>query len=243
MNLQKLLLTSPGPGIVRRGLVGWYRFAETGQILQDYSGSGKNGTLGSTAGADANDPTWGGGGLQFATDDYVGCGTVLGAKPAFTYTLAASFPALPTGVVANQYHLMGRFGTAGNRATSCRLFNPTTLTLGTSNDGTADAYGAVTIPEVLINTPAAYTFSLENGMLTIYVNGVKIGTASGLHTVIFASSPKPFTFGMTSESFGPVTGTLNYALLHEGLALKDAEVKQEYRFIRKDLAQRGVALP
>jgi Concanavalin A-like lectin/glucanases superfamily len=58
-------------------LVGWWPMNEgSGQTIRDWSGHGNNGTLGSTAGVDANDPTWipgvfAGSALRFGGDDYV----------------------------------------------------------------------------------------------------------------------------------------------------------------------------
>jgi len=48
----------------------------TGQTLTDYSAHGNNGTLGTTAGADTNDPAWGPAGLTFGGDDRVVVGPV-----------------------------------------------------------------------------------------------------------------------------------------------------------------------
>jgi len=56
-----LLLKRPpqGSGIVAAGLQLYYAFDEgSGQSLADLSGGGSNGTLGSSAGADTNDPNW-----------------------------------------------------------------------------------------------------------------------------------------------------------------------------------------
>jgi hypothetical protein len=58
-------------------LVGWWPMNEgSGQTIRDWSGHGNNGTLGSTAGVDANDPTWipgvfAGSALRFGGDDFV----------------------------------------------------------------------------------------------------------------------------------------------------------------------------
>jgi hypothetical protein len=59
------------PGIVTDGLVAEWRFDQgAGQVLTDYKG-GFHGQLGSTAGADAADPTWTAEGLSFDGGDYV----------------------------------------------------------------------------------------------------------------------------------------------------------------------------
>ncbi len=74
MRSKLLTLFSSGvvlPPIVQTGLVAEYRFDDgSGQALTDYGSSGWDLQLGSTSGADTNDPTWVTAGLQFATDDY-----------------------------------------------------------------------------------------------------------------------------------------------------------------------------
>jgi hypothetical protein len=58
-------------------LVGWWPMNEgSGQVVRDWSGHGNNGQLGSTAGADANDPSWipgvfAGSALRFDGNDFV----------------------------------------------------------------------------------------------------------------------------------------------------------------------------
>jgi Concanavalin A-like lectin/glucanases superfamily len=58
-------------------LSGWWPMNEgTGQTVRDWSGNGNNGTLGSTAGADDNDPSWipgvfWGSALRFDGNDFV----------------------------------------------------------------------------------------------------------------------------------------------------------------------------
>src|ERR1700754_4060612 len=58
-------------------LVGWWPMNEgSGQVVRDWSGHGNNGQLGSTAGADDNDPSWipgvwSGSALRFAGNDFV----------------------------------------------------------------------------------------------------------------------------------------------------------------------------
>lgn len=54
------------------GLQALYSFTDaSGQTLGDGSGNGRDATLGSTAGADTNDPAWTAEGLSFALDDFV----------------------------------------------------------------------------------------------------------------------------------------------------------------------------
>lgn len=75
-----ILLLKPkvegGPKPVAAGLQALSWLDEgAGQTAADRSGLGRNGVLGSTAGADTNDPIWSAAGLQFATDDWVSYGT------------------------------------------------------------------------------------------------------------------------------------------------------------------------
>ena len=84
--------------LVTPGLLALFEFNEgAGQTLGDGSGSGRNGTLGSTAGADTNDPTWSASGLSFATDDYVECGSTAELRPA-AWTVCVAVKMTPTTV-------------------------------------------------------------------------------------------------------------------------------------------------
>ncbi len=67
------LLAGGAGGLVRNGLLAEYRYTDgTGQVLTDWSGQGNHCELGSTSGADTNDPTWSAGGADYdGVDDYV----------------------------------------------------------------------------------------------------------------------------------------------------------------------------
>jgi len=99
---------SPGPAPVLEGLQALYHFADgAGQALADSSGQGRHGVLGSTSGADTNDPTWVAAGLSFTTDDYVACGTDAALRPdalticaAVKLTASAAVPIVGWGATA-----------------------------------------------------------------------------------------------------------------------------------------------
>jgi hypothetical protein len=81
------------------GLQALYHFADgAGQALADSSGQGRNGELGSTAGADTNDPAWVAAGLSFTTDDYVACGTDAALRPD-VWTVCAAVKLTASAVV------------------------------------------------------------------------------------------------------------------------------------------------
>jgi hypothetical protein len=98
--------SSPAP--VSAGLQALYQFADgAGQVLADSSGQGRNGVLGSTAGADTNDPLWVAEGLSFTTDDYAECGTDAALRPdaltvcaAVKLTTSAVVPIVGWGATA-----------------------------------------------------------------------------------------------------------------------------------------------
>ena len=80
-----------GPQPVTSGLQALFLMDEgSGQTAADSSGAGRDATLGSTAGADTNDPSWVASGLSFSTDDYVDCGAEAALQPdAWTVCVAA----------------------------------------------------------------------------------------------------------------------------------------------------------
>ncbi|MBI1356537.1 MAG: hypothetical protein GC160_19520 [Acidobacteria bacterium] len=80
-----------GPGAVTAGLqvLSWLDEG-SGQTVVDHSGAGRHGTLGSTTGADTNDPSWSAAGLQFAVDDWVSHGSAAELRSdAWTISVAA----------------------------------------------------------------------------------------------------------------------------------------------------------
>jgi len=90
--------TTPEIGKIR----GWWPMNEgRGQIIYDWSGQGNHGTLGSTPGADANDPSWikgifYGSALNFGGDDFVTIPNDTSLQPTkFTVSLWTRAPQSP----------------------------------------------------------------------------------------------------------------------------------------------------
>jgi VCBS repeat-containing protein len=100
-------------------LANWFRFDEgAGQTISDSGSLGNTGTLGSTTGADASDPTWssgfiGSGSLTFdGVDDYVQTDSTI-AQTSNNFTLSAWFQ---TNTTTSQHHILweGFAGGDGN---------------------------------------------------------------------------------------------------------------------------------
>jgi hypothetical protein len=103
---------------------GWWPMYEgSGQTVHDLSGHGNNGTLGSTPGADANDPTWiktwlFGSALRFDGNDYV---RIPGSSALSTTNLTVSTWARGTAPGAYSY-IIGR-GAKGCEAGTYAVYN------------------------------------------------------------------------------------------------------------------------
>ena len=84
-----------GPQAVQSGLLAMYEMDEVGgQALLDSTAAARHGTLGSTTGADTNDPSWTAAGMSLSTDDYVDCGSGAALRPsAWTVCVAAKLTA------------------------------------------------------------------------------------------------------------------------------------------------------
>jgi hypothetical protein len=74
--MDKLLTLTRKPRLVPGAVAYWDCTQVVGQVLPDLSGNGNHATLGSTAGADTNDPTATGQGLVFGGDDFANCDAV-----------------------------------------------------------------------------------------------------------------------------------------------------------------------
>ena len=227
------LLLSP-QGIVRNGLIAEYRFHEgAGQVLYDYK-NGNNGQLGSTTGADTNDPTWTPQGLTFATDDYVTAGTatdlnlansnftlVVAVKPTTTNleTVMAKNSFGPNGwgiyQDANKFHAQVRGSDAG------AIIN------ANSN--------------YVLNQWYLLEFMRSGISLLLNINGVRqISTAS--ITTEPSTAAVNFQWGKRATANDYYfNGEIAYALAYSR-ALSLGESARNYRALKKNLAGRGVAI-
>lgn len=226
INQSSSLIHLPG-GIVKNGLVAEYRFDEgSGQVLTDYRG-GYNGQLGSTAGSDTNDPTWGTEGLTFATDDYVTCGNPSAFNFAANSQITLITVAKTTAVGAQSLLLKGRDAIAFNYNMS---LSGTSLRAGN------------TLNDVNIGTVQANTFQFlasvwDGTNVTGWVNKTK-----GSPVAMATAAPDIGPLNIGGPAQGYLNGAMAYALLYNR-QLSDGEMTQNYNALKAKVVARGIVLP
>ena len=222
-----------GDGIIRdANLVAEYRFNEgQGQVLTDYTGNGHDGQLGSTGGADADDPDWSAEGLVFtaANSDIVTCDTAGISGGAARTVIAAVFPNASgqfgiewpgSGPNFERYTLrelglsLLRLEVAGAGYTS------TTLTI------TGEAWNFVAVTQSTSNLNTA----------VLYLNGAS--EAVTLDQVI--DTKGNFTFGRSAGVFQEMRAA--YGLVYN-IALTADQIEQNRTALTNILAARGITLP
>lgn len=198
-----------------------YLFGEgSGQVLADRSGNGYHGTLGSTAGADTNDPAFGPTGLAFLADDLVQI-----PRQTFSGAFSAVWVASRTDTTNYEY------------------------ILGDSSDGTCKlGYGSASARlfvrvgnvDIAITTthPSGYHFVAvvrdATDRVSIGVNGARASNFTGAGVVNFDrigvdASGKYFTGGLAALATYPFD-------------LSVGQVAQEFAALRTMLLPRGVLL-
>jgi hypothetical protein len=231
-----------GTPIVQPGLVVYYRFDEaSGQALTDRSGGGHGGTLGSTAGADTNDPSWVAEGLSFATDDFVSTANDAATRPdAWTVCTAVKFDA----AVADQP--LVAWGTIGSARPGVYLsflgspYRPI-IYQGASNFRYFKAADPVNLQDngwhfLVYRSPGIGTADIANASLR----------ADGLAQVVDSTTnsgtgqAKP-EFRLSALGNKYLNATLAFFTLHNRV-LSDSEADQMREFAKEVLAER-VALP
>jgi hypothetical protein len=173
-------------------LKGWWPMNEgSGQLVRDWSGNRNNGQLGSTAGADANDPTWIrgvllGSALRFDGNDYVRIPDSPSLAPQ-QLTVAAWFRGSSS---PGQYRYIVSKGSATCDRTSYGLYS-------SQNGGMAftiaDGAGWYRSPEAPASVwdgrwhHAAGTF--DGSRLRLFIDGQEVGDGTPAQTVIAYPPP------------------------------------------------------
>lgn len=220
----------------------------TGTTLTDYSGNGKDGTLGAAGAA----PTWGTDGLSFDGGDSVQCGDLGGYAYAFTVA----------------FYVAGNIN-ASSAAQALAGFSRSTAAVpvpwsrfvigGIAGDGidneVIQVAGQATGDGVVYETawcdtsptaiPAGWHtagFSWNGEYYDIYLDGVKrtaTANANG-HCKLLRASNLVFGGRQYADSIGWFfTGKIGAGVVHP-FALTEAQMQQNHRVIRDLLAPRGV---
>lgn len=228
------LLLSP-QGIVRNGLIAEYRFNEgAGQILYDYKNN-NNGQLGSTAGADTNDPTWTTQGLTFATDDYCVMPVPFDVNGDWTVCLVVKRDGIPAG--GEYFYSIGNSTTDTPNIAFLNDVVANRVIMRVGNDAGNAAY-----PTLANNNVGFNLFCLKKENNIFRVKNV------GTQTFVVTSVSGIFTLNRcTLGAFARVNiaaylnGEIAYYMPYSR-ATSDAEDMQNYRHLKKILAGRGVAI-
>lgn len=211
------------PRIVTRDLVAQYTFDEgSGQVLKDRSGKGNNGRLGSTSGADANDPAWGAQRLTFAADDYVSCGSI-GANSSFEFVILDCVGTAPLVGVSNAGGIYAGFTDGYAR-----------ITLGVTHWRSFEwalCSGAHHIAATIPSSGASAS--------ALCVDGIAVPVRS---TDVSGAAAARAWFDIGSASVYALGGSICYASVYSTI-LDTVEIAQNYKALKSMMANRGVALP
>ncbi len=231
--VRNMLLTPQG--IVRDGLVAWYKFDEgSGQVLTDYSPYGNHGVLGSTSGADTNDPTWTAQGLSFITDDYVNVpySASLDFSTAFYIETV-----IKTGASLSGYLFCKNVSLPADIQYGAYIDGPYSR-IGVWLNG--DERGGSADGSIAVNTPYVIGVGYDSRYICIHINKTRLG---------YYSYTDPLNSVSTSLRIG---GRKVNAVFLNGLVLSQAyynrmlslaEIARNYEAHKKTAARRGIALP
>jgi len=222
--------------IVTAGLLAEWRFDEgTGQVLTDSTGNGHHGQLGSTAGADANDPTWTAEGLNFAAGTFVTCDNA-GISGGVARTVCAVIATDDAGSGNTRFGIEW-VGDGSN-------FKRWTLRCASSSDdlrlevqGAGQTASSLNFDAFEWNFIAATQSGSNMNTITLYKDGatpVPLTTSATLDTI------GAFQFG-TANSVGNAMQAA-YGLVYDR-ALSAAEIEQNRQALASILAARGITLP
>ena len=214
-----------------------YEETTDNQSVRDLSGKGNNGQLGSTVGADTNDPTWETHKLNFTTDDYVVLPALLAGTDEFT--------------LITVYQLNA--GGSGSR-TLAAASNLTPNRNGIFHNTLSNIKFRVTESGGGMHTLQP-TFSSATGSWRMLTARWKSGQAQELVLNDFEDSGAAAAIDVPSGTIANPYDTLGSfradSFLDGKLAcqlfydryLADTEIKRNYRTVRSILSLRGVTLP
>jgi hypothetical protein len=235
----RLVAEGAAPFIIPDGLIAEWRFdSGAGQTLIDASGNGHHGQLGSTAGTDVNDPTWGSLGLSFdGVNDYVVAPVGIAIVTGTFTCLVRPDRTLNGTKISQPMSINDREGMGLNLDHTNSSFKEA-ATINTVQGG-----GAWVIAKYApLAQSSWYCLTLVNtgSNLIAWRNGAKITTTP--YTGAAASTGTKINFGAGYALASNAQCTIAYAIARTGI-LADAQVLQEYEYIKYQVASRGIALP
>ncbi len=223
---------------IEKGLVGYWGFEESGgQTVYDGSSYSNNGTLGSSASADASDPKWatgikplsggaaGGGGLQFdGKDDYINAGNGTSLNVTNAVTMEAWVKLSTTTSVGGQNMIIekGGWGT-GNYSLHSSTYGAGPLRIGIFDLSPNNTDGTTNIVD---GTWHHVVGTWDGSYYRIYVDG-KLDMTPVSTTGTIAANTNPLTiggrFGVTHISNGLIDEVRTY-----NRALSAEEIRYHY---------------
>ncbi len=221
------------------GLVAEWRFnSGSGQTLVDYSGNGHHGQLGSTAGADANDPAWNSLGLSFdGVNDYVVAPIATAIVTGTLTCLVRPDRTLNGTKISQAMSINDREGLCLGLDHTNSSFKEA-ATINTTQGGAA----WVTAKYASLSQSSWYCLTVVNtgSNLIAWRNGSKITTTP--YTGAAATTGTSINFGAGYSLTNNAQCTIAYAVARTGI-LTDAEVLREYAYIKAQVSARGIVLP
>ncbi|GEM45929.1 hypothetical protein [Deinococcus cellulosilyticus] len=224
------------------GAVGIYDFVydpANPQRLTDLSGNGNHGQLGSTSGADTDDPAWGpdGYGLIFdAIDDFVSLPLALGNLSTYTYICAVE-----------QLSFLSRRLIIGGSRTDGSVRNGLSVITGgmLELDNYLPSGGALATPRTLVQNGNQCVVAVRQSAGTnraIFWNRLKMAEDSAPETY-GGGAIDAFRLGRRSGSTADkFHARYDYSVIYNR-ALMDEEYLQAYLYIRQEMKKRGRRLP
>ena len=227
--------------IVTAGLLAEWRFDEgTGQVLTDSTGNGHHGQLGSTTGADPEDPTWTAQGLSFGIGDYVECDTVGISGGAARTVICVTAPGdAGSGNTSFAVEWVGSTPGAPSNGTRWTLRCATgTDDLRLEIQGAGETEAALNF-DVDVWAFVAATQSGDNlNTVTLYKDGA---TPVALSTSATINTAGNFLINSINNGHGQLQ-QMAYCLVYNR-ALSPAEIEQNRQALASILAARGITLP
>ncbi len=215
--------------IVQAGLLAEWRFDDgAGQMLTDATGNGHHGQLGSTPGADVNDPTWQSYGLSFDGND-----RVLLSNDLITGNHAISWFVVITAKAGASFQIVTLGGTEGSGTSYDIAFLNADIYANVYGGG-LDRAAAPSLP-----FSAAGVYDPAGPSSKLYLNGaLSVDTTPG----VTLNMSGAFLLGSQSDGGIPLQGGLAFVTLHDS-PLSAGEVAQMHGYAKALLAKRGIMLP